>query len=324
MLSEQKIESKLREIADKILSRLSEDLAAAAHFSTFKKGAHSFLSLDFALKLDSSDYPRVLSIIRDFNGDFGNRKEEGKDVGFFFVPEPKPETDLSLPVLAKTGNATSSTVPNLTAKSDVTPKTASTPAEEKKDPQPQKPPELPKQPSPMTQFKNNYCSVCEDLGDKCNSTTFSGREYRKHCLETLTLQALQSINLGGLTQFCYQISENIKNLKLSLPPSPAVPKQETPLPKSEPVQRNTRPVEGHKEDGIVWINDFNAKGEPIEKALEKDNEQSAHFAELLNQIDDEVRAGKKGLKINGKWYWLYQNGTTIGRKPAQEWPQRRR
>ena len=175
----------------------------------------------------------------------------------------------------------------------------------------------------MTIFISNYCCLCEDLGDKCNTTTASGKAYRDLCLKTQQLQALQSLHLGGIIQFLHEIVEAIKNAKIALPPSES-PRQEVRPVQSEKVQRNTRPIEGHKEDGIVWINDFNAKGEPIEKALEKDNEQSAHYSELLNQIDDEVRAGKKGLKLNGKWHWLYQNGTTIGRKPAQEWPQRRR
>jgi hypothetical protein len=106
-----------------------------------------------------------------------------------------------------------------------------------------------------------------------------------------------------------------------LPPA-ATPKQEVSPIHAEKVQRNTRPIEGHKEDGIVWINDFNAKGEPIEKALKNDNEHSANYTALLSQIDAEVRAGKKGLKFNDKWFWLYENKTTIGRKPAKDWPLR--
>ena len=67
---------------------LPEDLAAATHFSFDEKGKR--LLLDFAVKLEKSDYPVVLTIVKKFNGDFGNRKEKGKDVGFFFVPKPKP------------------------------------------------------------------------------------------------------------------------------------------------------------------------------------------------------------------------------------------
>jgi len=295
--TQNEVDKEIQGIADKIQARLPEDLAAASHFSTFKRGSNSFLSLDFAVKLDSTDYPRVLSIIRDFNGDFGNRKEGGKDVGFFFVPKPNPAA-------TPTQNAATSS-----------------PAE--KAPSDAKPAESPKQPSPMTLFISNYCCLCEDLGDKCNTTTASGKAYRDLCIKTQQLQALQSLQLGGIIQFLHEINETIKNGKIALPPAAASRQEAHPV-QPERVQRNTRPIEGHREDGIIWINDFNAKGESIEKALEKDNKQSAHYTELLNQIDNEVRSGKKGLKLNGKWYWIYQDGTTIGRKPAQEWPQRRR
>ena len=75
------------EIADKIYAELPEDLAAAAHFSVNEKQE---LMLDFAVKLDKTDYPKILAIIKKYDGDFGNRKEDGIDVGFFFVPKPKP------------------------------------------------------------------------------------------------------------------------------------------------------------------------------------------------------------------------------------------
>ena len=89
------------------------------------------------------------------------------------------------------------------------------------------------------------------------------------------------------------------------------------------MQRSTRPTEGHREEGIVWVNDVNQKGEAIEKAFEKDNQQSSQYFGLRDQIDAKIRAGKKGLELNGKWHWLYENGSTIGRKAAKQFPNSR-
>lgn len=291
----QKIDPVLQEIADKIQVALPAELAAATHFSVDEKGER--LLLDFAVKLEKADYPLILALVKKFGGDFGNRKEGKQDVGFFFVPKSALTC-----ISDKSANVTNDT--NVQKSSSPAP---STPAEEPKAP------EIPKQPSPITQFASNFCNICADSGSRCNSTTVSGREVMSLCLRTVRVQVLQLINTN---------LEKI-NAKMALQVKPVV--QESPAQQaagSEKVQRSTRPTEGHKEDGIVWVNDVNSKGESIEKAFEKDNVQSSSYFALKDQIVAKVNAGKKGLELNGKWHWLYENGSTIGRKPAKQFPQK--
>jgi hypothetical protein len=52
------------------------------------------------------------------------------------------------------------------------------------------------------------------------------------------------------------------------------------------------------------------------KALEKDNERSNDYFAMLRSIVEAEDAGKKGVVIAGKWYWL-SNRDYIGRKPAK-------
>src|SRR5208283_454049 len=158
----------------------------ATHFSVDEKDER--LLLDFAVHLEKNDYPLVLGIVKKFNGDFGNRKEGGKDVGYFFVPKPKPvDPAPSTPAATK-------------------------PAEEKM-------PEVPKQPSPINQFVTNYCEICADYGDKCNSTTVSGREVRMMCLRILTVKELQSFNDN--LQKLYKIISQPRPAQVQPSPTPA-------------------------------------------------------------------------------------------------------
>src|SRR5665647_503214 len=65
-------------LADKILAELPCELAVATSFKPDAKGT----SLDFAVKLDKSDYPLVLEVVKKFNGDFINQKDsEAKIMG---------------------------------------------------------------------------------------------------------------------------------------------------------------------------------------------------------------------------------------------------
>ena len=161
MVEQKSVDKTFQDLADKIQAELPEELSLATHFSVDEK--HERLLLDFAVHLEKNDYPLVLGIVKKFNGDFGNRKEGGKDVGYFFVPKPK-----------------------------LVDPAPSTPAEVK--PAQEKKPEVPKQPSPISQFVTNYCEFCADCGDKCNSTTVSGREVRMICLRILSVKELQSFN----------------------------------------------------------------------------------------------------------------------------------
>ena len=143
-------------LADKILAELPFELAAATSFKLDAKG--SGLIMDFAVKLDKSDYPLVLGVVKKFQGDFINQKDsEGKDHGCFFIPKPKD------PV----------------------------PAAEVKQ---KKVVEVPKQPSPISIFSSSFCGVCEDYGVSCSCQ--SNSERRNLCLKILTIQTWQTINVN--------------------------------------------------------------------------------------------------------------------------------
>src|SRR5665647_1149698 len=143
-------------LADKILAELPCELAAATSFKLDVKA--SGLVMDFAVKLDKSDYPLVLGVVKKFKGDFINQKDsEGKDHGCFFIPKPKD------PV----------------------------PAAEVKQ---KKVVEVPKQPSPISIFSSSFCGVCEDYGVSCSCQ--SNSERRNLCLKILTIQTWQTINVN--------------------------------------------------------------------------------------------------------------------------------
>jgi hypothetical protein len=141
-------------LADKILAEFPCELAAATSFKLDAKG--SGLIMDFAVKLDKSDYPLILSVVKKFQGDFINQKDsKGKDHGCFFIPKPK---DPALATEVKQENVV----------------------------------EVPKQPSPISIFSSSFCGVCEDFGVSCSCQFNSER--RALCLKILTIQTWQTLN----------------------------------------------------------------------------------------------------------------------------------
>jgi hypothetical protein len=263
-------------LADKILAELPEELAATTSFKVDAKGTG--LVMDFAVKLDKADYPLVLGVVKKFNGDFINQKDsEGKDHGCFFIPKLRPAADPAPQAAAE-------------AKEEK-------PVEVKQ--------EVPKQPSPVMVFADNYCSVCIDFGVKCSCV--SNSEYRTLCLKVLKIQLLQQLNA------------NLE--KLGKHPLPLVKVSESAkLPEAPKVERSTRPTEGHQEGDIIWIYAENQKGERYEKALENDNQRSNGYFALKDQIIERVNAGKKGLELGGEWLWLSDRDDYIGRKVAKQFP----
>ena len=120
-------------LADKILQELPEELAAA---TTFKVDEKERLCMFFSFKLAGPDFQVVLDVVKRYQGDFVNKKEDGRDVGYFMFPKPKPAADPAPPA-----------------------------AQAKEE----KPIEVPKQSSPIQILKARFCELCEDNGtDKCN------------------------------------------------------------------------------------------------------------------------------------------------------------
>ena len=266
-------------LADKILQELPEELAAA---STFKVDEKERLCIFFSFKLAGPDFQVVLDVVKRYQGDFVNQKEDGKDVGYFMFPKPQPKADPAPPATKVTQ---------------------------------EKPVEVPKQPSPITLFAADFCSLCED-SPKCDVSTQEGKFHRAMCLQLLDLQQITALNVN-LAKLCRVIGSQPAQAASS---TVAAPVQASPA--AQPVQkveRNTRP-EGHREGDVVWIWAENQKGERYEKALEKDNQRSNDYFELRSQIVERINAGKKGLELNGKWLWLSDRDDYIGRKAAKEFP----
>ena len=137
-----------QELGDKILQELPEELAASTSFKVDEKER---LCMFFGFKLAGPDFQMVLEVVRRYQGDFVNQKEGGRDVGFFMFPKPQPKVDPAPPA-AKVIQ--------------------------------EKPVEVPKQPSPITLFTADFCSLCEDAS-KCDVSTQEGKFHRAMCLQLL-------------------------------------------------------------------------------------------------------------------------------------------
>jgi hypothetical protein len=266
-------------LGDKILQELPEELAAATSFKVDEKER---LCMFFSFKLAGPDFQVVLDVVKRYQGDFVNQKKDGRDVVYFMFPKPRPVADPA-PIAAQ-------------AKEE-------------------KPVEVPKQPSPITLFAGDFCSLCEDAS-KCDVSTQEGKFHRAMCLQLLDLQQITAlnVNLGKLcrvigSQPVQAASSNHADAR-SPPAAPLVQK----------VERNTRPTEGHKEGDVVWIYAENQQGERYEKALDKDNARSNGYYDIRGKIQAAEKAGKKGVVIDGKWCWLSKQGDYLGRKIAKEFP----
>ena len=268
-----------QELGDKILQELPEELAASTSFKVDEKER---LCMFFGFKLAGPDFQMVLEVVRRYQGDFVNQKEAGRDVGFFMFPKPKPAAD-PVPPAAKVAQ--------------------------------EKPFEAPKQPSPITLFAADFCSLCED-NPKCDVSTQEGKFHRAMCLQLLDLQQVTALNVN-MAKLCRVIGS--QPAQAASPAAPAPPAVADP-PKVEKVERNTRPTEGHREGDVVWIYAENQQGERYEKALDKDNARSNGYYDIRGKIQAAEKAGKKGVVIDGKWCWLSKQGDFIGRKVAKEFP----
>jgi len=262
-------------LGDNILQELPEELAAS---TTFKVDEKERLCMFFGFKLAGPDFQVVLEVVKRYQGDFVNQKEDGRDVGYFMFPKPQPKADPAPPAAQE------------------------------------KPAELPKQPSPITIFSATYCGVCEDYGASCSCQ--SNSERRNLCLKILNIQTWQTLNVT-LERLCklplMKASEPVQAASSNHADARSPPAVQL----VQKVERNTRPTEGHREGDVVWIYAENRGGERYEQALEKDNERSNDYFAIRRSIIDAEQAGKKGIVLQGKWCWLSQERDYIGRKPAK-------
>ena len=163
---------------------------------------------------------------------------------------------------------------------------------------------LPKETSPVQVFLDKWCSSCSDYGT-CTPKTKAGQERMHLCLKIVHTEILRVIADNTMT-----ISKMLLQQKVDQ--ATQQPKQ----PQQETVQRSTRPVEGHKDQGsdITWINALSQAGDVYEKALEKDNQRSDGYAILESELIQAGNEGKKGLPVGDKWLWLSSDASYIGRK----------
>jgi hypothetical protein len=260
-------------LGDKILQELPEELAASTSFKVDEKER---LCMFFGFKLAGPDFQVVLEVVKRYQGDFVNQKDGDRDVGYFMFPKPQPKADPAPPAAQE------------------------------------KPAELPKQPSPITLFANDFCSLCEDAS-KCDISSQEGKFHRAMCLQLLDLQQVTALNVN-LGKLCRVVGSQPVQAASSNHVDARSPPAAQPVQK---VERNTRPTEGHREGDVVWIYAENRGGERYEQALEKDNERSNDYFAIRRSIIDAEQAGKKGIVLQGKWCWLSQERDYIGRKPAK-------
>jgi molecular chaperone GrpE (heat shock protein) len=323
-MSEQKqIDSVLQGIADKILHDLPEELAATIKFSLHEGG--DGLILNYPANLEGTpDFKDLDVVVRRYGGAFVSR---GKGKSFYLVPKPAD-----------------SSVKNTEPENKVDTNNAISP--EKKSPAELANEHQRKREAEAKQNDPAAVDPKEVLRDRVIREIIS----LNIDISADQLQALPSAELENLLKVAKDVQRNYtrafeqvfekvlpvldsiagslellaKNseVKTQSPFKPVQPQQQPAAqpPQSTPVQRSTRPTEGHQENGIVWVNDVNQRGEPIEKAFVKDNERSDSFNALDRDLYDAAQRGKKGLEHDGKWYWLSQQQDYIGRKVAKQFP----
>ena len=150
-------------LADKILAELPCELAAA---TTFKVDEKERLCMFFSFKLAGPDFQVVLDVVKRYQGDFVNQKEDGRDVGFFMFPKPKPKEEVK-------------------PAADLVP-----PAAQAKE---EKPLEALKQSSPMEILKARFCELCPRRALKLKTSFFD-----KDCPGLLTKMNILPIILSAV------------------------------------------------------------------------------------------------------------------------------
>ena len=250
-----------RELADSIMHDLPEELAAVVSIVLHEGGDGLVVNYPKSLH-GTADMQLLDGVVRRFGGAFVSR---GKGKGsYFLVPRPRRRFPAEL--------ANEETVKQ--AKIDGDKGGCDLPC--KPETKQEQSAASPKQPSPVTLFSGNNCSVCEDFGDKCNSRTVSGVAYRSLCLETLRVQQLQSINA------------NLEKLT------------------NRPVYRggggrSQQARELHVDGGIKWC--WN-QSRTYEQAWGDDNKDSKEYADLKTKLAAAKDAGKKGVFMGDFWVFL--------------------
>jgi len=297
------------EKSEVINADLPDDLQAAAHWSNNDKE----LLLDFpSIRLDKSDFPKLIVVLKKFGGDLCNRRESGDY--FFSFPRVVPSQ-----AGGASGDAKSAVVPQVSQSSGgnkvaesqsdkvTAPKEPEKPVATKQpqnscntatsQPQPQQQPaaspapkveQAPKQPSPVEHFASNNCASCSDYGVTCSCKADS--PHRDVCFKIMLVQQLQELNV------------NLAKLA------------------SRPVYRGggkpQQARELHVDGGIRWC--WN-QAHTYEQAWAEDNKDSKEYADLKAKLAAAKEAGKKGVFIGDFWVFLDGYGKdAVLRKKTQQ------
>ena len=320
-----KFDAVQQELADQIMHELPEELAAVVTVGLHEGG--DGLVLDYPKSLHgTADMQLLDGVVRRFGGAFVSR---GKGKGsYFLVPRPRrrlpaelaneafkqeqaksavpqapqvsqpsqvsqtPQSDNCNKVTESLSNKVTQPNPNLAQPNATTqpPQQSTASPQVAKVDKVEKVEQVPKQPSPITQFSNNFCSVCEDSGDRCNSRTASGMAYRSLCLETLRVQTLQALS-AGLEKLASR-----------------------PVYKGAGKPQQTREL--HVDGGVKWC--WN-QSRTYEQAWQEDNKDSKEYADLKAKLVAAKDAGKKGVFIGDFWVFLDGFGKdAILRKKTQD------
>ncbi len=289
----------LADLALKIETELPEEIVRYVAFGQDVESKN--LVIDWSVQLSTEDLKFLTDVVTCYGGCYTNSKDEhGKDRGVFLVPRNQPP-----PAITSEGQKL----------------------------EPQKSPEgaakAPsvagqeiKQQCPLTLFQEKYCSSCSDQAT-CTPRTSVGRQRLSICFKVMELQYFDFIaeRLHKLCQIQEDNGKSLQQVQLhgtpSTPSDNAQPSNEAKLPESSqptpaPVQRSTRPEQGHIDQGIVWTNEVGSKGQ-YEKATEKDNgDREAYF-----QLHDWLNQTQKPFK-EGYFYWIFDQGApAIGRKKTK-------
>jgi hypothetical protein len=304
-------DKELAELAGKIETELPSELAQTLSFKP--DVADAGLILDFAVKLTQADYPLVIAIVKKYNGDFVNRKEKGKDMGYFVIPKPKPQ-----PVAEKPKEEPKPAESPKPAEPTPPPAPAAEPEKPVPPPQEKAPEEPFKQPSPISLYRQKYCSACEDQGT-CRLPSNAGQ--MQLCVRMLELQFLDGI--GERLFKLGQILEALpKQLPQQVPSQQAQPRPSVPPTQPPKVPRDTNPREGIEEDGLVWVKVFDGAELKYLKATEKDNSNRPRFKELIRFIEGKGDKPYAKLPFLGEdcncFLWVFNQGpAAIGKKKCR-------
>ncbi len=268
----------LEEISLKIEAELPDELNQLVSFRCDEQTGN--LIVDWAVELPAGDLKLLTDVVAAYGGSFVNIKDaSGAERTCFSIPKNQPP-------------------PAIPEK-----KTEGQPADLQL-----------KQQSPLAIHQSKYCSSCTDHAT-CNPRTPGGRERLNLCFKVMELQYLDFIaeRLHKIT-LSQEANDKLLTQILSRPVQTqfgvaASPQQTSPVSKSVTVPRDTRPLHGHVDMGIVWTYEVGSRGN-YEKAVEKDNNTSDEYFQLHEWVADAEKPFKDGY-----FYWVFTQGpSAIGRK----------